>query len=1153
MRWAHRRPHSRRAARGALAALVALWAGVAFAVGLASAAQTTIGFDDLADATVVTDQYADRGVVFGTRGARDRVEVRSDDSSARSAPNVASFGNCAVVMDVVRCTNRATGHLSTPATAVSLYVGSIDPEPGGDSRDVVLEGFAADGSSIARDVVRVQPAAPFTHPLTVAAAAGSTIVRFEIHLATLETTNARLGFDDLTITTADVSTAPTTTTPPATTPPATTTPATTPRPPASALRIGGPQRLALNAPARFVALEAPTTARVHEWDLDGDGSYERNTAAHPAVDHGFTRAGRVVVGLRTTHDDGRQLAATLAVDVDRPPVVGLAFSPAYPKAGDSVSFNVQQRTESGRRFSLFAWNFFGLKPRDEDIRVRPTAGSGPRRAARAGADAPTVKLDGAQPTTRPNLTRRLTKKGPQKIEVAAITTDGDRTRLHTSIGMSGTANAKVPPVVDCDKDTTYSGPCAGIAVSEPAAVGIKTFFTAALSEVEACLPSNFKVTSAPDRALKHVKAKVDLPYPSPQAFGAGGVQQGIAATRARSASHRGSPRVGSQRARAAQIQYECVVGRSSVLQWDLGGGTKIPATVGGAADSAPGTVSKTYATAGKVTVSLLARIAYLEPCAPICAGKGSANIAEKFVQVKHFVARKTIVIDVITPVCGVQKLNSIPISTFVAGGGTDARGAAGCFIPTTSLDNKQQLLKPFPGYGVDLNTVQVASGGEILIDPKSGQIFVPPESNWPLTVTPPIALSPYGGQLTMSGGRVLNVPPPTIDPGLKRRVTKLVLPSSQLLGQLGGLQVREYDLLLSPDSAAYHRLYLGVPKPLGGGDPPIVLGGSQQTVGAASTAAEDLDTDFELNLADKDLGFLHLKTFMLKHRRTGGWLGGGRLQIPSLNDLEVIADYKRPQPSDKCLIPGQKPPNDVPGPSGISLTASGGFEFGGFALKPGPGTFVIGPVEVTCIGVRGQADPLVLQGLATLEVPAGAPTIYVDGCLGLASLDEDEDASVCGSSIEKKHPKLVWFRASAAIDLLRKLPLADAYFDLRRGGGTTRIGFGANANVDVFDLGVVRLKGGIAGQIVVQPKFAFEVFGQVGICGSIVDFVNAALEAGTLGFANPPACYTGQAIISSKGGAACIKDFVGGYIYWKPEIKIVTGCDLEQDDSLRIS
>lgn len=57
----------------AAAVIAALAAGVALAAGLAGAAQTTIGFDDLPDGTVVGSQYADRGVVFGTAGRQDRV------------------------------------------------------------------------------------------------------------------------------------------------------------------------------------------------------------------------------------------------------------------------------------------------------------------------------------------------------------------------------------------------------------------------------------------------------------------------------------------------------------------------------------------------------------------------------------------------------------------------------------------------------------------------------------------------------------------------------------------------------------------------------------------------------------------------------------------------------------------------------------------------------------------------------------------------------------------------------------------------------------------------------------------------------------------------------------------------------------------------
>ncbi|MDP8921751.1 MAG: PKD domain-containing protein [Chloroflexota bacterium] len=223
-----------RITRGVLAPLIALGSGIVLAAGLASAAQTTIGFDDLPDGTTIERQYANRGIVFGTAGGRDQLAVQGDDA-ARSAPNVASLSNCPADSEVIGCTNRATATLATPATAVTLYVGSTAPEAGGEPDVVVLEGFGADGASLDIDRVSVESAAPFTHELTITAPAATTIARIEIRLAVPKTTNARLAIDDLAISTADVATSPVTTQAPATTahpPPPRITPPPVLEPPA---------------------------------------------------------------------------------------------------------------------------------------------------------------------------------------------------------------------------------------------------------------------------------------------------------------------------------------------------------------------------------------------------------------------------------------------------------------------------------------------------------------------------------------------------------------------------------------------------------------------------------------------------------------------------------------------------------------------------------------------------------------------------------------------------------------------------------------------------------------------------------------------------------------------------------------------------------
>ncbi|MCC7478043.1 PKD domain-containing protein [bacterium] len=83
----------------------------------------------------------------------------------------------------------------------------------------------------------------------------------------------------------------------------------------------------------------------HEWDLDGDGSYESNTGTVPSNNKQYVNNGVVIAKLRVTDDDGGEATATIDIDVSttgpdsQPPQVTLSATP--------VSGEVDHHDESG--------------------------------------------------------------------------------------------------------------------------------------------------------------------------------------------------------------------------------------------------------------------------------------------------------------------------------------------------------------------------------------------------------------------------------------------------------------------------------------------------------------------------------------------------------------------------------------------------------------------------------------------------------------------------------------------------------------------------------------------------------------------------------------------------------------------------------------
>ena len=279
-------------------ALIALLVPVAGA----SAAQTTIGFDDLSAGTEVTGQYAALGLRFGRAAELAQPKTTGDcgnptveSGAAASGANYAVLGKCDPAVETER---GSFGALLTARPSLSVKVKDLSPGGGATAE---LVGFAAGGEEVAKATVAADTSG--WKELTATASKGA-IAYFVVRAATA----TDVAIDDLSFETPPAEEEHKTGPPP---PPP-------PTPPVARIALETPSPTAGAPIVLSGAGSSPGSGRIisYAWDFNDDGKIDTSTGTHPTAE-AILPPGIHTVGLTVTTSTGEKSSSLASVTVTK--------------------------------------------------------------------------------------------------------------------------------------------------------------------------------------------------------------------------------------------------------------------------------------------------------------------------------------------------------------------------------------------------------------------------------------------------------------------------------------------------------------------------------------------------------------------------------------------------------------------------------------------------------------------------------------------------------------------------------------------------------------------------------------------------------------------------------------------------------------------
>ena len=154
----------------------------------------------------------------------------------------------------------------------------------------------------------------------------------------------------------------------------------------------------------------------HEWDLNGDGSYETDGGAATTVSHSFESAGSHQVGLRVTDDEGATATAVLTVTAEnRAPTASFAASPNPAPSGQAVTFDASGSSDPDGQVVKYEWDLDGNGSYEVDTDTSPEAA---RAFSTPGEHQVGLRVTDDEGTTA-TTTRTVSVVGPYGTAVAS--------------------------------------------------------------------------------------------------------------------------------------------------------------------------------------------------------------------------------------------------------------------------------------------------------------------------------------------------------------------------------------------------------------------------------------------------------------------------------------------------------------------------------------------------------------------------------------------------------------------------------------------------------------------------------------------------------------------------------------------------------------
>jgi len=110
----------------------------------------------------------------------------------------------------------------------------------------------------------------------------------------------------------------------------------------------------------------------YEWDLDNNGTFEKDNSSSKTVSQVYNRAGTLDVKLRVTDNQGVTGETTRSLKINAAPVSSFTVSPSSAQTGQTVTFDGSASTDSDGTIAKYEWDLDGDGTFETNTGTTPT-------------------------------------------------------------------------------------------------------------------------------------------------------------------------------------------------------------------------------------------------------------------------------------------------------------------------------------------------------------------------------------------------------------------------------------------------------------------------------------------------------------------------------------------------------------------------------------------------------------------------------------------------------------------------------------------------------------------------------------------------------------------------------------------------------------